>query len=64
MTGISIGEKLQALATIKLQSGIKFADYHDIRMWCDISALGKDMGLLSEKQLENIEVLYQTFFQY
>jgi hypothetical protein len=57
-------EKLQALTTIGVRSGILQTDYHDIRKWQVEAGPEFDIGSFSDKTLERIEVLFQQYFQY
>lgn len=64
MKMISIGEKLTAISSLNLRgSGIKHADFLDIRGWVDQAGEKNDTTLLSDKALERIESIYQDFFQ-
>lgn len=59
---LSIGEKLTALDTVSLRSGISHADYYDIKMWVALAGTKHDTSALHEKSLERIMTLYDEHF--
>lgn len=63
MRVLSIGEKLEALSTVSLRSGISTANHGDIARWRAEAGDKLDTTVLSTKTIERIQVLYNEFFE-
>lgn len=62
MKQLSVSQKLHAISTVTLKSGMKLADFNDIRMWLEKTNGKSDTTMLDDKSVDRIDSLYYEYF--